>query len=248
MFPHLFFIISAPNFYQSFIGHPKSLFTFQDGWNVLDGSLVIISLINLLMEAFVSGGAPSNFMPISQPNSSLPSPDSPKIFGVIRVLRLLRALRPLRVINRAPGVKLVVMTLISSLKPIGNIVLICCTFFIIFGILGVQLFKGMMYHCVGPEMFNVNTKGECLADSRNRWVGSISISIKLSHICWQCHIKMPNMFLQINHRYNFDNLGQALMSLFVLSSKDGWVSIMYQGIDAVGVGELIHWLFVEIIY
>jgi hypothetical protein len=57
------------------------------------------------------------------------------------VLRLLRALRPLRVINRAPGVKLVVMTLISSLKPIGNIVLICCTFFIIFGILGVQLFK-----------------------------------------------------------------------------------------------------------
>lgn len=25
------------------------------------------------------------------------------------------------------------------------------------------------------------------------------------------------------------------MSLFVLSSKDGWVSIMYQGIDAVGV-------------
>ena len=44
-------------------------------------------------------------------------------------------------INRAPGLKLVVQTLLSSLKPIGNIVLICCTFFIIFGILGVQLFK-----------------------------------------------------------------------------------------------------------
>jgi hypothetical protein len=38
----------------------------------------------------------------------------------------------------------------------------------------------------------------------------------------------------VNHKYNFDNLGQALMSLFVLSSKDGWVSIMYQGLDAVG--------------
>lgn len=35
--------------------------------------------------------------------------------------------------------KLVVETLISSLKPIGNIVLICCAFFIIFGILGVQV-------------------------------------------------------------------------------------------------------------
>ncbi|GMT06678.1 hypothetical protein PENTCL1PPCAC_28852, partial [Pristionchus entomophagus] len=162
---------------------------FKDGWNILDGILVIISLINVLFEFFASG-------------------DSPKIFGVIRVLRLLRALRPLRVINRAPGVKLVVMTLISSLKPIGNIVLICCTFFIIFGILGVQLFKGVMYHCVGPDIANVTTKWDCLTDTRNKWV---------------------------NHRYNFDNLGQALMSLFVLSSKDGWVSIMYQGIDAVGV-------------
>lgn len=46
-----------------------------------------------------------------------------------------------RVINRAPGLKLVVQTLLSSLRPIGNIVLICCTFFIIFGILGVQVMQ-----------------------------------------------------------------------------------------------------------
>lgn len=44
-----------------------------------------------------------------------------------------------RVISRAPGLKLVVETLMSSLKPIGNIVVICCAFFIIFGILGVQV-------------------------------------------------------------------------------------------------------------
>lgn len=30
----------------------------------------------------------------------------------------------------------------SSLKPIGNIVVICCAFFIIFGILGVQVCGG----------------------------------------------------------------------------------------------------------
>ncbi|TNN46094.1 Voltage-dependent T-type calcium channel subunit alpha-1G [Liparis tanakae] len=39
------------------------------------------------------------------------------------------------------------------------------------------------------------------------------------------------------HKYNFDNLGQALMSLFVLASKDGWVDIMYNGLDAVGVDQ-----------
>lgn len=51
-----------------------------------------------------------------------------------------------RVISRAPGLKLVVETLISSLRPIGNIVLICCAFFIIFGILGVQV-EYFPHHC-----------------------------------------------------------------------------------------------------
>lgn len=32
---------------------------------------------------------------------------------------------------------------------------------------------------------------------------------------------------------------QALMSLFVLSCKDGWVNIMYDGLDAVGVDQQV---------
>ena len=32
---------------------------------------------------------------------------------------------------------------------------------------------------------------------------------------------------------------QALMSLFVLASKDGWVNIMYHGLDAVGVDQQV---------
>ena len=53
------------------------------------------------------------------------------------------------VINRAPELKLVVETLMSSLKPIGNVVLIAATFFTIFGILGVQVrFGSNMYFLV----------------------------------------------------------------------------------------------------
>ena len=92
---------------------------FSDNWNRLDGSLVIISLIDSFITTF--GGRHESF------------------FKVLRVLRLIRALRPLRVINRAPGLKLVVETLLSSLKPISHIVIICCAFFLIFGILGVQV-------------------------------------------------------------------------------------------------------------
>jgi len=32
---------------------------------------------------------------------------------------------------------------------------------------------------------------------------------------------------------------QALMSLFVLASRDGWVNIMYTGLDAVGVDQQV---------
>ncbi|XP_044792329.2 voltage-dependent T-type calcium channel subunit alpha-1H isoform X6 [Bubalus bubalis] len=161
----------------------------QSSWNILDGVLVLVSLVDIIVAMASAGGA--------------------KILGILRVLRLLRTLRPLRVISRAPGLKLVVETLISSLRPIGNIVLICCAFFIIFGILGVQLFKGKFYYCEGTDTRNISTKAECRA-AHYRWV---------------------------RRKYNFDNLGQALMSLFVLSSKDGWVNIMYDGLDAVGVDQ-----------
>uniref|UniRef100_H3D515 Calcium voltage-gated channel subunit alpha1 I n=1 Tax=Tetraodon nigroviridis TaxID=99883 RepID=H3D515_TETNG len=159
----------------------------RSSWNVLDGFLVFVSLVDIVVS--MAGGA--------------------KILGVLRVLRLLRTLRPLRVISRAPGLKLVVETLITSLKPIGNIVLICCAFFIIFGILGVQLFKGKFFYCLGPDIRNITNKSDCL-QANYKWV---------------------------HHKYNFDNLGQALMSLFVLASKDGWVNIMYHGLDAVGVDQ-----------
>ncbi|NWT60761.1 CAC1G protein, partial [Erythrocercus mccallii] len=161
----------------------------KSSWNVLDGVLVLISVIDILV--------------------SMVSDSGTKILGMLRVLRLLRTLRPLRVISRAQGLKLVVETLMSSLKPIGNIVVICCAFFIIFGILGVQLFKGKFFICQGEDTRNITNKSDC-TEASYKWV---------------------------RHKYNFDNLGQALMSLFVLASKDGWVDIMYDGLDAVGVDQ-----------
>lgn len=73
-----------------------------------------------------------------------------------------------------------------------------------------------MYHCVAEGDINqsvdhIRTKQQCV-DAKLKWS---------------------------NQRYNFDNLGQALLSLFVLATKDGWVSLMYQGIDAVGVDQQV---------
>ena len=48
----------------------------KSGWNVMDGFLVIISLVDILI--------------------SITADSSPRIFGILRVFRLLRTLRPLR--------------------------------------------------------------------------------------------------------------------------------------------------------
>ncbi len=129
----------------------------------MDGLLVVVSSTDLIF-------------------SFIPSSNAPEIFSVLRVFRILRALRPLRVINRAPGLKLTVQSLMASLKDIANVLLICFVFFIIFGILGVQLFKGTMYFCEGPNVSNVTTKNDCLSDSENQWR---------------------------NARFNYDDLGQV---------------------------------------
>ncbi|KAM7412341.1 hypothetical protein PAMA_022023 [Pampus argenteus] len=156
-------------------------------WNIVDGSLVILSSVHIIV--------------------SLVYTDKDNVLDIVKVLRLLRVLRPLRVIKRAPRLKLAVEALIASVKPITNIILICSIFFFFFGILGVQLFKGKFYHCVGRDIRAITNKSECLS-SDYRWE---------------------------RKTFNFDNLPQALMSLFVMYSKDGWVNIMYDGLDAVGV-------------
>lgn len=80
-----------------------------------------------------------------------------------------------------------------------------------------QLFKGTFYYCSGENLTGIITRQDC--DNRGyKWK---------------------------NQKYNFDDLVQALMSLFVLSSRDGWVNIMYTGLDAVGVDKQVSDYFLQ---
>jgi len=59
----------------------------------------------------------------------------------------------------------------------------------------------------------------CVLERKNSLIFP-SLQMHLLHIC-------------------FAFLLQALMSLFVLASKDGWVNIMYNGLDAVAVDQQV---------
>lgn len=159
------------------------------GWNKLDGFLVAVSVVDLTLTlAAVEGGS---------------------MLRMLKIFRMFRTLRPLRAISKLPGLRAVVETLLASIKPIGSTLIIIGTFFLIFGILGTQLFLGKLYFCDGMSSVaqeeSIKTKADCLA----------------AGLEWK------------NQDYNFDNLGQSLMALFVIASIDGWVDIMYSGVDAV---------------
>eukprot|EP00602_Paraphysomonas_sp_CaronLab_P008605 CAMPEP_0185034492 /NCGR_PEP_ID=MMETSP1103-20130426/24443_1 /TAXON_ID=36769 /ORGANISM="Paraphysomonas bandaiensis, Strain Caron Lab Isolate" /LENGTH=1644 /DNA_ID=CAMNT_0027571169 /DNA_START=197 /DNA_END=5132 /DNA_ORIENTATION=+ len=101
----------------------------RTSWNVLDFIVVVISLIGTF----------------SNSNSQLTA---------LRSLRALRGLRPLRVINRAPGLKIVVNAMFASIPDVMNVVAFCFLFFLIFSIFGVNYFKGMMRSCQGDVYDN----------------------------------------------------------------------------------------------
>lgn len=50
---------------------------------------------------------------------------------------------------------------------------------------------------------------------------------------------MDNLFTEMTRGVRLCVPLQALMSLFVLASKDGWVNIMYHGLDAVAIDQQV---------
>uniref|UniRef100_A0A061RPV3 Voltage-dependent calcium channel L type alpha-1D n=1 Tax=Tetraselmis sp. GSL018 TaxID=582737 RepID=A0A061RPV3_9CHLO len=124
----------------------------------------------------------------------------------IKGLRVLRAAKPLRTLTRSKGMMLVFKSLSMSLMSMANVSVICLLFFIIFAILGVQLFSGEFYYCSQPRDIDgvvIRHKDNCtgLGEDGNP-------------------LEWSNNFL------NFDNLGNALMTLFITSTLDGYVETM----------------------
>lgn len=73
--------------------------------------------------------------------------------GNYSVLRAFRALRPLRALKRVPGMPVLVQWILSVLPKMGNVLLLCGFIFLIFGIIGMELFKGSLhYRCALPGL------------------------------------------------------------------------------------------------
>jgi SNF family Na+-dependent transporter len=68
--------------------------------------------------------------------------------SILMGLRVLRALKALRMLTRSAGMRIVFKSLMLSLAAMANVSLFCLMFFLIFAILGTQLFMGLFWRCV----------------------------------------------------------------------------------------------------
>ncbi|KAM9369325.1 voltage-dependent L-type calcium channel subunit alpha-1S [Phaethornis superciliosus] len=135
--------------------------------------------------------------------------------SVVKILRVLRVLRPLRAINRAKGLKHVVQCVFVAIKTIGNIVVVTTLLQFMFACIGVQLFKGKFYRCTDPSKM---TEKECRGYFIN-YVDGDPTQIELQERAW------------VHSSFHFDNVFSAMMSLFTVSTFEGWPELLYMAID-----------------
>ncbi|XP_025407714.1 sodium channel protein para-like isoform X2 [Sipha flava] len=160
---------------------------FTNAWCWLDFIIVMLSLVNLAAIWFGFADIPA-----------------------FRSMRTLRALRPLRAVSRWEGMRVVVNALVQAIPSIFNVLLVCLIFWLIFAIMGVQLFAGKYYKCVDPKtdkMVNheiIPDKNACIAENYT----------------WQ------------NSKMNFDHVGNAYLCLFQVATFNGWMEIMRDAVDS----------------
>lgn len=121
----------------------------------------------------------------------------------IKILRLLRILRPLRFISHNRNLKTIVIALLESFGGMMNVIIVVLLIWLMFGILGISLLGTRMGYCDVDDYYNIR-KSKCIAQG-NEWV-----------------IYLPN----------WDNIYNAMQSLFILTTLEGWPNIMYQAMDS----------------
>eukprot|EP00392_Amoebophrya_sp_AT5.2_P008189 g8208.t1 len=104
---------------------------WSNGWNILDGAVVLVSDIDLVFWIIAETGGG----------------DSGNDISFLKTLRILRALRPLRVIARNPNLKLVVNTIFASLPQLRTLMVLMILFFLIVGLVALNYLKGAFSMC-----------------------------------------------------------------------------------------------------
>ncbi|KAG5832569.1 hypothetical protein ANANG_G00292520 [Anguilla anguilla] len=137
-----------------------------------------------------------------------------KDISTIKSLRVLRVLRPLKTIKRLPKLKAVFDCVVNSLKNVLNILIVYMLFMFIFAVVAVQLFKGRFFYCTDESKeFERDCRGEYLVYERDN-------EVKAQKREWK------------KYDFHYDNVLWALLTLFTVSTGEGWPQVLKHSVDA----------------
>ncbi|ELR52498.1 Sodium channel protein type 5 subunit alpha [Bos mutus] len=174
---------------------------FTNAWCWLDFLIVDVSLISLVANAL--GFAE---------------------MGPIKSLRTLRALRPLRALSRFEGMRVVVNALVGAIPSIMNVLLVCLIFWLIFSIMGVNLFAGKFGRCI------------------NQTEGDLPLNYTIVNNKSDCEsFNVTGELYWTKVKVNFDNVGAGYLALLQVATFKGWMDIMYAAVDSRGYEEQPQW-------
>ncbi|PNJ28035.1 SCN7A isoform 5 [Pongo abelii] len=140
----------------------------------------------------------------------------------LKPLISMKFLRPLRVLSQFERMKVVMRALIKTTLPTLNVFLVCLMIWLIFSIMGVDLFAGRFYECIDP------TSGERFPSSEIMNRSQCESLLFNESMPWE------------NAKMNFDNVGNGFLSLLQVATFNGWITIMNSAIDSVAVNIQPH--------
>uniref|UniRef100_A0A8C5R952 Voltage-dependent N-type calcium channel subunit alpha n=1 Tax=Leptobrachium leishanense TaxID=445787 RepID=A0A8C5R952_9ANUR len=136
-----------------------------------------------------------------------------KDLNTIKSLRVLRVLRPLKTIKRLPKLKAVFDCVVNSLKNVLNILIVYMLFMFIFAVVAVQLFKGKFFYCTDESK-------DLEKDCRGEYLNYENDDVRAQARQWK------------KYEFHYDNVLWALLTLFTVSTGEGWPNVLKHSVDA----------------
>jgi len=162
----------------------------RDNWNILDFIIVTFGWVSE-----ISGGG-----------------------GGLTAMRAMRVLRPLRTIKGIPELKRIIEGMISSLPQLSTVFGLCAGVYILFGILGMQLFSGKMSQ-------------RCQDTSTLEWDFDsgrfCSMDTGYGRQCPEGSVCGDSGTSLNDNITSFDDIFKAFLTVFQSCTLEGWVDAMY---------------------
>ncbi|VVC28002.1 Hypothetical protein CINCED_3A019232 [Cinara cedri] len=154
------------------------------------------------------------------------------------LLMICRCVRPLRIFSLVPHMRKVVDELCRGFKEILLVSVLLIVLMFVFASYGVQIFGGRLARCNDPS---IRRREDCYGVFMRK-VFVTKMKIKPGDNETYPAILVPRVWAN-PRRFNFDNIGYAMLTLFEVLSFKGWLDVRDILISALGP---IHAIYIHI--